>query len=297
VKIGPVVVLVPDPGQILRYVQIRNTALAAEEAGFDSVWLYDHLLYRNEGEPTTGIWECWTTLSALAEATQRVELGSLVACSQFRNPAILAKMAATLDEVSGGRLIFGIGAGWNQPEFDAFGIPFDHRVDRLKEALQVIVPLVREGKVDFQGRYYTARNCEISPRGPRPNGPPILIGGWGPRVLRLAARYADFWNAGYYTWPESFAEQRGAFEKARDEVGRDPATIGVTTVLKVGWPDLGELPSFFGNECLTGSSEEIAAAFRAYDDSGVSHVMCHYAPDGPEALGRLGEAMRVYRAG
>src|SRR6185312_15252700 len=116
----------------------REMAQRAEAAGFDSLWLFDHLLYREPNEPTIGIWECWTFLSALAEATTTVEIGTLVACTAFRNPAVLAKMAVTLDEVSNSRLTLGIGAGWNQAEFEAFGIPFDHRVDRFEEALKII---------------------------------------------------------------------------------------------------------------------------------------------------------------
>ena len=116
------------------YTEVRNLALQAERSGFDSIWLYDHLLYRPDGKPTRGIWECWTFLSALAEATEKVEIGTLVLCNSFRNPALLAKMAITLDEVSNGRFIMGIGAGWNKPEYDAFGFPFDHRVDRFEES-------------------------------------------------------------------------------------------------------------------------------------------------------------------
>ena len=130
---------------------IRAGAIAAEQAGLDGVWLYDHLLYRFPERPSTGVWEGWTFLAALAEATERCELGTIVMCTAFRNPAVLAKMAATLDEVSGGRLILGLGAGWHQPEFEAFGIPFDRKAGRFEEALQIIVPLLREGKVDFAG--------------------------------------------------------------------------------------------------------------------------------------------------
>src|SRR5438128_5534631 len=131
-------------------------ALRMEAAQLDSIWVYDHLLYRWPGRPADGIWECWTMLSALAAATQRVEIGTLVACTQFRNPALTAKMAATLAEVSGGRLTLGLGAGWHKPEFDAFGFPFDHRVSRFDEAIGIITPLLREGRVDFAGTYYTA---------------------------------------------------------------------------------------------------------------------------------------------
>lgn len=130
-------------------------------------------------------------LSALAEATERVEIGTLVLCSAFRHPAILAKMATTLDEVSHGRLILGVGARWSEPEYQAFGLPFDHRVGRFEEALQMLKPLLREGQVDFAGTYYQARNCEIAPRGPRREGPPLMVGSEGPRMLKLTAQYAD----------------------------------------------------------------------------------------------------------
>jgi alkanesulfonate monooxygenase SsuD/methylene tetrahydromethanopterin reductase-like flavin-dependent oxidoreductase (luciferase family) len=171
-----------------RYTEIRDVALRAEAMGFDSLWLYDHLLYRDaEGRPH-GIWECWTMLSALAEATEHAEIGSLVACTAFRNPALLAKMAATLDEISGGRFTLGLGAGWNAAEFVAFGLPFDHRVTRFQEALQIITALAREGRVAFQGTYHSTPGCEILPRGPRPGGPPIMIG-WLPdtRTAGMAA--------------------------------------------------------------------------------------------------------------
>ncbi|HEV2238733.1 MAG TPA: LLM class flavin-dependent oxidoreductase, partial [Ktedonobacterales bacterium] len=157
------------------YAAIRAVARQAEADGFDSIWLADHLVYRDPGEPDRGIWECWTLLAALAEATQRVELGTLVLCNAFRHPAILAKMATTLDEVSHGRLILGIGAGWHEPEYQAFGLPFDHRVDRFEESMQILKPLLRDGQVDFAGQYYHARNCDIVPRGPRSAGPPLLV--------------------------------------------------------------------------------------------------------------------------
>jgi alkanesulfonate monooxygenase SsuD/methylene tetrahydromethanopterin reductase-like flavin-dependent oxidoreductase (luciferase family) len=153
--------------------------------------------------------------------THRVELGSLVACTAFRNPALLAKMADTIDEISGGRLIVGLGAGWDGPENQAFDIKSDHRVDRFEEALQIIVPLLRTGRVDFAGKYYQARDCELRPRGPRPGGPPILIGAKGPRMLRLAASYADLWNAeGPMRQPGEIIPLRASGDAACAAVGR-----------------------------------------------------------------------------
>ncbi len=278
------------------YDSIRAITQQAESDGFDSIWLADHLMYRNPGEPTRGLWECWTLLAALAEATQRVEIGTLVLCNSFRHPAILAKMATAADEVSDGRLILGIGAGWNEPEYEAFGLPFDRRVDRLTEALQILRPLLRERHVDFHGKYYQASDCDNAPAGPRPQGPPLLVGGEGPRMLRLTAQYADLWNTGYMGQPESVIEPIARIGAACREVGRDPATLGVTALIGVWFPDLqAEKPGFFPNP-LVGTPTEIAEAIHGYAELGVQHIMFQYAPYTPDAYHRLAEALTVYRA-
>jgi probable F420-dependent oxidoreductase len=278
------------------YESIRAVACQAEADGYDSIWLADHLLYRPAGQPTRGIWECWTMLAALAEATERVELGPLVLCNSFRNPAILAKMATALDEVSGGRLILGIGAGWNEPEYDAFGLPFDHRVDRFEEALQVLAPLLRDGRVDFAGRYYAARGGEDLPRGPRAGGPPLLVGSEGPRMLRLAARYADLWNIGYMGQPETMPMPLEQVDAACREVGRDPESLGVTALIGLWFPDLQPVKPAFFEHPLTGSASEIAAAMHGYADLGVQHIMFQCEPYTDESLRRLAEALQLYRA-
>ena len=296
-KIGLLVFLANDRDTNSKrpYDAIRAVAQQAETDGFDSIWLADHLFYRDPGEPTRGIWECWTMLAALAEATQRVEIGTLVLCNSFRHPAILAKMAITLDEVSHGRLILGIGAGWNEPEYQAFGLPFDHRVDRFEEAMQILKPLLRDGHVDFAGQYYQAPNCEIVPRGPRAAGPPLLSGGEGPRMLKLTARYADLWNTGYMGQPETMAEPLAKIAAACREVGRDPATLGITALIGLWFPDLqAQQPSFFDTP-LTGTVPEIAAAMRGYAELGVQHIMFQCAPYVPEAVQRLTEALQLYR--
>src|SRR5262245_9521732 len=276
------------------YHAIRAIVQRAEADGFDSVWLPDHLLYRKPDGPTRGVWECWTMLAALAEATRRVEIGTLVLCNSFRNPAILAKMATAADEVSDGRLILGVGAGWHEPEYRAFGVPFDHRVDRFEEALQILRPLLRDGQVDFDGRYYQARDCDNLPRGPRPEGPPLLVGAEGPRMLKLAARYGDLWNTGYMGKPETMTEPLAKINTACREVGRDPATLGITAIIGVRFPDLVAKPSIFDNP-LTGTVTEIAAAIRGYADLGVQHVMFQHEPYTDDARRRLAEALRLYR--
>jgi probable F420-dependent oxidoreductase len=296
-KIG-LVIMLADSEELKRaprYAEIRDKARAAEEAGFDSIWLYDHLLYRNPEQPTIGIWECWTMLAALAEATTRVELGTLVACNSFRNPALLAKMAVTLDEVSNGRFILGLGAGWNKPEYDAFGLPFDHRVARLEEAVQIIKPLLRGEHVDFSGTYYQARDCELAPRGPRPSGPPLMLAGDMPKILRVIARYADLWNMAYMGGPETAVEPRAKLHAACAEVGRDPAAIGITALVALAFSDIFRPTGF--EHLLEGSNEEIATALKEYERMGMEHVMFHAIPYyHPSIMPRLAEILRLYHA-
>lgn len=299
-KIGAIVRLgverPPEGGPVYpSFGAIAAVARRLENTGFDSLWLFDHLLYREPGEPDEGIWECWTMLAALAALTTRIELGTLVLCAQFRNPAILAKMAATLDEVSNGRLILGIGAGWNRAEFDAFGVPYDHRVERFEEALAIIGPLLRGGRVDFSGTFYQARDCELLPAGPRPAGPPLLIGAFGPRMMAQAVRHGAIWNGGYCGTIETFAGALDRFRAARDRAGKSGAEIEASALVKVGWPDLAEIPAFFAGEYVTGSPEEMAGAFRAFAEAGVAHIMCQYHPNTPEALDRLIAALHAYR--
>ena len=297
-KVGFVVVLADSsaggPGSGDRYPKIRERALRAEDAGYDSIWLYDHLMYRPERVGwTIGIWEGWTILSALAEATTRVEIGSLVLCNQFRNPAILAKMAHTLDEVSGGRLILGIGAGWNRAEFDAFGMPFDHRVARLDEALQIIRPLLKEGRVDFDGEYYWARDCEITPRSPRPDGPPLMVGAHGPKTIRLAATYGDLWNTGYWATPEDAAPQIELFDAAIAEV--QPEVVPEKTILAaVAFDDLLRDGIDF-ESAISGDSDDIAAAIAAHAEAGITHLQLHVDPYTDDAIARTEAGLEAWR--
>jgi probable F420-dependent oxidoreductase len=299
-KIGLMVFLANDRENNSKrpYESIRAIAQQAETDGFDSIWLPDHFFYRYPDQPIRGIWECWTMLAALAEATQRVELGTLVTCNSFRNPAVLAKMATTLDEVSQGRLILGVGAGWNEPEYQAFGLPFDHRVGRFEEALQILKPLLHEGHVDFAGQYYQARNCDIVPRGPRSEGPPLMVGceRGSRRMLKLTAQYADLWNTGYMGKPETMVEPLTKIREACLAVGRDPATMGSTALIGLWFPDLqANKPSFF-EEPLTGTVEEIAAAMRGYAELGAQHIMFQCEPYSSEARRILTEALELYRS-
>jgi probable F420-dependent oxidoreductase len=294
-KVGAIVRLGPSgPGASPpRYAEVRQMAQHLEGIGLDSIWLYDHLLSRGPGKPTEGIWECWTMLSALAEATTRVGLGTVVMCTPFRNPALLAKMAATLDEVSAGRFTLGIGAGWHQPEFDAFGVPFDHRGGRFDEAIQIIAPLLREGRVDLQGRYYQAPECEILPTGPRPGGPPLLVAGKGPRMLRLTAEHADLWNTAWHADPQSAAPRLESMRAACVAAGRDVSTLSLTVGVTLAYSDLTDsVPA----NALTGSTEDITQALAGYAELGVSDAIVNVSPYTPAAFDRLSVSLEQYRA-
>jgi alkanesulfonate monooxygenase SsuD/methylene tetrahydromethanopterin reductase-like flavin-dependent oxidoreductase (luciferase family) len=256
-----------------RWSDIVTMARRAEALGFDSLWMPDHLLFPLAHRQTVhGVWECWSLLAALAAATERVELGPLVSCTGFRNPALLAKMADTVDEISGGRLILGLGAGDYEYEHGAFGFPYDHRVSRFEEALTIIHTLLHEGRADFAGKYYQVRECELRPRGPRPNGPPIMVGALAhrPRMLGLVARYADQWNV-WYKPAEELIPLREAVDAACREVGRDPATLPRTATVRVNL--LGRTGRQGGTiDPLAGSPEQLAEGLRAYAGAGISHV-------------------------
>ncbi len=264
------------------YKQIEAMAMAAEAAGFDSFWLADHVMFRSPDGENIGCWECFTFLSALAAVTTRIALGPLVACTSFRNPALLAKMADALDEISGGRFILGLGSGWNEPEYTMFGWPFDHRVGRFEEAMQIIAPLLRDGRADFHGEYYDATDAVLRPRGPSPKGPPLMIGGTRPRMLRLTARYADIYNTDTVLSADRVAELWANVEAACAEVGRDPQTLELTSFTAVRIAPAGE-SARPGEQAIVGTVEEIAAELRRFADAGVTHLIVRF-----EQLGVVG---------
>ena len=259
----------PEVERVVRWPELRAMARLAEDAGFDSLWVGDHLLYREPVRGARGPWEAWTSLAGLAEATSRIALGPLVAATAFHAPAMLAKLAATVDEISGGRLILGLGAGWNQVEFEAFGFPYDHRVGRFEEAFTIVRRLLREGVCDFEGRYHTVRGCELLPR-PRPGGPPILVGSSGERMLRIAMPYADAWNVWYDdidNSPARLSGYRERVDRACRDVGRDPSAVERTAAVLVrlcGGAGRDDAGSRRGIRPLAGSSEQIAAGLLAF---------------------------------
>ena len=246
-------------------------------------------------------------LSALAAITQRVELGTLVLAMGWRNPALLAKMADTVEEISGGRLILGVGSGYHRREYDAFGFPFDYKVSRFDEAMQIVGGLLRDGSIDFKGNYHWARECELKPRGPRPNGPPIMVGTntGSPRMQSLMAKHADIWNIFYDNTANrvsGFINAKPEFDQAILNEGRDLASVEATVTVLVAdssadpWWD--RLPtSHFAEEeplkPLTGSPDDMAEEFLRYEAAGATHVQISLEPTNCATIEALGPALET----
>src|SRR5437762_8473616 len=226
----------PEVERDVRWPELAAMARLGEQLGFDSIWVGDHLLYRDDTYGARGPWEAWTQLAGIAAVTSRIAIGPLVACTSFHNPPMLAKLASTVDEVSGGRLILGLGAGWNETEFRAFGFPFDLRIDRFEEAFTIIRTLLRDGAIDFDGRWYQARDCELLPRPSRPGGPPLLVGSIGPRMLRITLPWVDAWNVWYAdveNRPTGLEPRLRLVDEICAEVGRDPSEVERTVAVLV----------------------------------------------------------------
>jgi probable F420-dependent oxidoreductase len=298
-------VQLPEVEREVPWTEYVAMARQAEDLGFDSLWLGDHLLYRDPGGTSAGPWEAWTMLAALASATSRITLGPLVACTAFHNPAVLAKQAATLDEISGGRFVLGLGAGWNETEFRAFGIPFDHRVSRFEEAFTIIRTLLREGSIDFEGRFYQARDCELLPRGPTPGGPPLLIGSSGERMLRITAPHVAGWNAWFADTansPDGVPALRDRVDAACAEAGRNPEAIERSVAVLVQFPGgTGRRPGDTSEDLaappVRGTPDEIAAELRRYAAVGIAEVQLVVDPIDRRSLDRLGPVLELLDAG
>lgn len=221
----------PDGPRALPFERLAELVLEAERNGFHSVWFPDHYFIEAAPGQRRGGFECWTLLSALAAHTSQIRLGSLVLCNSFRHPAILAKQAATLQEISGGRVILGLGAGWHEPEYRALGLPFDHRVSRLEESAAAIRELFDTGTSSFQGRWLHLENADLSPR-PEP-APPLWIAATGPKMLDLTARYADGWNLAWFGGnPAPFIKKTGQLRDAAKAAGREDGDLTISVGLQ-----------------------------------------------------------------
>ncbi|HEV8698250.1 MAG TPA: LLM class flavin-dependent oxidoreductase [Candidatus Limnocylindrales bacterium] len=275
-KVG---IQLPEVEREVRWPELLDMIRAIEDLGYDSAWVGEHLLYRWAGRPPRGPWEAWSILAAIAASTRRIEFGPLVACTSFHNPALLAKQASTIDEISGGRLILGLGAGWNETEFQAFGYPFDNRIDRFEEAFTIIRTLLQEGAIDFDGRFYQARDCELLPRGPRPHGPPLMIGSKGPRMLSITLPHVQSWNVWFADTgnsPAGVPALRDLVDAACRAAGRDPGEIERTVAVLVRFPGgTGRIQGDYAERQptpLEGSPDEMVEVLREYAREGIGHV-------------------------
>lgn len=222
-------------GRAPTFAETVTFAGLAERVGLNSIWVYDHLIFKFPPEPDEGLHEAWTILSALAAVVPRVELGTLVMCTSFRNAGLLAKMAATLDTISDGRLILGMGAGWHEPEYTSFGYPFDHLVGRFEEDIEVIDRLLRGETVDFDGRWSRYAGAQLLP--PPARKTPVLIASKGERMLRLTARWADAWNTAWYgRIDDTLRERTAGIDAALDAAGRDRASLRRTVGIRLHEP-------------------------------------------------------------
>jgi probable F420-dependent oxidoreductase len=288
-------VQLPEVEREVRWPELSAIARRAEESGFDSIWLGDHYLYRDDGRPERGPWEAWTALAGLAAVTSRVRLGPLVACAGFHEPAVLAKMAATVDEISGGRFVLGIGAGWNRTEFDAFGIPYDRRASRFEEALPVIAELVAGERVTADGSFVHVRDAVLLPRPGR--RVPIVVGSTGERVLRAALPVADAWNTwfdAYGNTPEGFATLHARVSEIASSVGRDPATIERSACVLVAIDGGGgERPADPSAPHVRGTVGQVADHLRALADAGADEAIVVADPITESSIAWLADVLGV----
>lgn len=295
-KVG---VQLPEVERPVSWPEVRDMALCIEEVGFDSIWVGDHLLY-DDDEGARGPWEAWSQLAALGEITERVQIGPLVAATSFHNPAMIAKKAATVDAISGGRLILGLGAGWNLTEYRAFGFPYDNRVSRFEEAFTIIRTLIREGVIDFVGDYYELRGMELLPAAR--SDMELMVGSNGPRMLDITVPHVDMWNT-WFAWfdnnPEGLKPLMDQVDQAARRAGRAPEDVKRTAAVLIQLDDsIGRKAGSERPEAapLTGSVGEIAGEFNAYRSVGIDHLQLVLDPINRKSIERVGESLQVFRS-
>ena len=286
-------VQLPEVERIVRWPEYEAMARAAEEVGFDSIWIGDHLLYREDGRPERGPWDAWTVMAALAGVTERVVIGPLVACLGFHPPGLVARMAAAIDEISGGRFVLGVGSGWNEPEFRAFGLPFDHRASRFLESFEIIRRLLAGERVTSAGRFWQVEDAVLLP--PPARVTPIMLGTSGPRQLAATLPHADSWN----TWWDAYGNTAGGFAVRNAEIsaiaesaGRDPGEVERSACVLVSFdPSAAERPRDDDAPPLTGSPDHMARALRDLAEAGAHEAILVLDPISETTVRQCGEVL------
>ena len=276
-----------------RFKDILEMAQTVEACGFDGVWMPDHFIFRHAANDRTpqGIWEAFTTIAAVAAQVPRVSIGVLVTCLGWRNPGIVAKMAENIDEISEGRFILGVGAGWHEPEYEMFHLPWDHRFGRFKDSISIINPLLRTGRADYEGEFFSATEALNLPGGPRraEGGPPILVGTNGPKTMRLAAQFADAWNSDWHHDPSTVLPRLTALDEACAEVGRDPKSIVRTSGSNVA------LSGYLGRRAnpMEGNPEQLAEQIAAFREIGLRHWVAGLDPCNPAKIEEFAKVIEI----
>ena len=285
----------PEVEREVRWPEVATIARAAEEAGFDSLWVGDHLLYRGDGRPERAPWDAWAILAGLATVTERVTIGPLVACTAFHRPGLLARTAAAVDELSGGRLVLGLGAGWNEVEFRAFGVPFDHRVSRFEESFEIVRRLLSGEHVTHAGRFHRVEDAVLLP--PPARRLPLMIGSSGQRMLAITLPHVDAWNTWYDSYgntPAGFAALNRRINKAAADVGRDPATIARSACVFVALdPSAPERPTEEGALPVEGPPERVAAHLRELAEAGADEAILVVSPITERSVSELNQVLTV----
>lgn len=280
-------------GDTPRFSDIVEMAQAAREAGFEALWFADHFLFEDADDGSIrGVWEAFSMMSAVAAVVPDVQIGSLVACTGFRNPALIAKTAESIDEISDGRFILGLGAGWHKPEYDAFGYPWDHRVSRFEESIDIMRHMLRDGIATLDGKFFQADNAANQPRGPRKSGAPIVVGSSGDRMLGIIARHADAWNTVWHADTSRIPELLAKVDAACVQVGRDPKTLIRTAGGNISMGEnLGRRPNAFD-----GSIKEKAQHLDSFRELGLSHFVCGLDACTPDTITAFGDVIQQFDA-
>lgn len=293
-------VQLPEVERQVSWSELADLAKTIEDVGFGAIWVGDHLVYRRE-DGDVGPWEAWSTLAALAAMTERVTLGPLVAATSFHAPAMIAKKAVTIDEISAGRLVLGLGAGWNEFEYRAFGFPFDRRVSRFEEAFTIIRRLTAGETVDFAGEFYQIEQSSIRPPGPR-SAIPLMVGTTGPRMLSICAPHISAWNiwhARYGNDPAALAPFLEDLAEAELAAGRPEGSIRRTAAVLV------QLEGGVGRKAgdatranstpITGEAEKIAAELLKFADAGIEEVQLVLDPIEKGSIFALADVIDLVR--
>ncbi len=278
-------VQLPEVERDVRWPEYRALARAAEEAGFDSIWLGDHLLYRDEGRPECGPWDAWTMLAALAGVTERVALGPLVACLAFHPPGLVARMAAAIDEISGGRFVLGVGSGWNETEFRAFGLPFDHRASRFLESFEIVRRLLAGERVTSAGRYWQVEDAVLLP--PPARATPIMLGTSGPRQLAATLAHAHSWNTwwdAYGNTPEGFATVNAGISAIAADAGCAPDAVARSACALVSLAPAARERPRTDVAPVTGSARAIARHLHDLAEAGADEAILVLDPIGEASI-------------